>query len=282
MKQLSKKINDAIDEVVLKILNEPLTKRSIDKMIRELRDTLLIPTEEFRMRLLIRATKLGDEAQHKTMNALMTLRKADTIAMLTNKEISTVVEGIFTNDIIFSRLVGKGDNKKRVDYSINVDKWIKALPNDLAKKIRSNVIAGYLNSDSQAEIIANLKIGRGNDVKTLRRHVKAIVNTVMNKSAQQANLEVLRLNSDAWFALEYRTVGDDKVDDVCSRLEGTTWTKFNDIKENEKAPTHPNCRCRIVPINEEDYNNPNRSAERIARHLATRQRADDMKAMAKK
>ena len=109
-----------------------------------------------------------------------------------------------------------------------------------ARQITSNgLVAGVGASTIASDIIERGQVAKSNVTASASAQV---VNTFNTRKVEDYWDEVeadLEIEAD----VEYRTAGDDKVCELCQRLEARDWTLEEAAEFNIPGDTHPHCRC---------------------------------------
>lgn len=113
----------------------------------------------------------------------------------------------------------------------------------LVAAIRNILLAGLVSGEGIAPVARKLQQVMGG----ARYKAERIVRSEFVRVANQAALTTYAQNADVIQAVQWVSTLDDATCLQCAQLDGRTWEAFT-AAPLPVADTHPNCRCRLVPV----------------------------------
>jgi len=247
MQQYNKDVKKITDKLVEQILKGNLSKRRINELIAKYAKKLKMPTEKFIERLHERATKSADDAKASMILTLMGLNKQALITDLTAKEVQSLVDVIFAKEIVFTRWKNK-DKKSFIRETYDLNKWLSTLPKTTAEQVRKRMMGSFINGDTPAQMASSLK--DKNATKKVKRNIKTMYETIQYRARNLSNIEIMKKNEKYIGWVEWVTVDDIRVDEVCVALSDESVEKKykpSELPLTMMPPSHFNCRCSLQP-----------------------------------
>jgi len=250
MQQYNKDVKKITDKLVEQILKGNLSRRRINELIAKYAKKLKIPTQKFIERLHERATKSADDAKASMILTLMGLNKQALITDLTAKEVQSLVDVIFAKEIVFTRWKNK-DKKSFIHETYNLGDWLDNLPKTIAEQVRKRMMGSYINGDVPSKMASTI-LDR-NASKKLRRNIKTMYETIHYRARNISNIEIMKKNEKYIDWVKWQTVEDERVDEVCGKLQEESIKmkyKPSELPTTMTPPSHFNCRCALTPMND--------------------------------
>ena len=254
MKQYQKEVSQLIDKLISDILAGKLvSKRDINNAIKNFAKEIKIPMDKLVLRLREEMYYEAQGASKAVTKALMTVNQANVIQSMSPKDISILVDRLFSTEIIFEELSGDKLIKKAVSIIDNLNN----VNNVTVKDVKAKILGGYISGASPAEIASSL-IGNKR-AKKERNYLKTISFTVIHKANELANLETFIANEKFIKWILYKTVGDERVDDVCFRAEMESIQLKLKPREYKRQhmlvpSAHWGCRCSLQAMTSDEDN----------------------------
>lgn len=121
-----------------------------------------------------------------------------------------------------------------------------SMATQVMSEIRAQIIEQMLQGKSYYDIAKKVAGGTGTEVWRAKR----LVRTIMTEASAEAELVALE---DAGFSeYEYIATKDERTCPVCGRLDGRTFKLNKKQVGINFPPMHPNCRCTIGTVMDED------------------------------
>lgn len=125
---------------------------------------------------------------------------------------------------------------------------------DMLLRIRKGMNAGFAAGDDIPAMTTRLKNGVGlgyrSGIKGPMHRIDVLARTAVLMTRKAGVAEVLRENAPKLGRVQYLTAMDEKVCPICRPLHGRVWPVGS--PEVRQPPLHPNCRCDLVPVMDQE------------------------------
>ena len=133
----------------------------------------------------------------------------------------------------------------------NWDLVNKTVQRGIFEGIETKTIAAQMVQESGLAGIKGVKIAGDTVAARIYRQAQTLARTAIAEQNHQINERVWKANEEAMRGVKYEWVAalDSKTCEICAPMDGRV-TDTRD--EQEDWPVHPNCRCQVIPFNEDD------------------------------
>jgi hypothetical protein len=153
-----------------------------------------------------------------------------------------------------------------------ISPWTKSMFKVVDQKVRGGIIQGLTTQQIADEVVYET-ISRGvpgvslqgeTSVRRIRAQAMAMSRTVTQDVSRQVDEAVWDANAEAMEGMVYQftTALDSKTCENCAIYDGN---RADSINELPPTPLHPNCRCKVLPIDPEDpfWDDQRRNSQRL-------------------
>ena len=117
--------------------------------------------------------------------------------------------------------------------------------------VETKTIASQIIRESGLAGFKGVKISGDTVAARIYRQAQTLARTAIAEQNHQINERVWKANEEAMKGVKYEWVAalDSKTCEVCAPMDG----RITDTREEQEDwPIHPNCRCQVIPFNEND------------------------------
>ena len=117
--------------------------------------------------------------------------------------------------------------------------------------VETKTIASQIVRESGLAGFKGVKISGDTVAARIYRQAQTLARTAIAEQNHQINERVWKANEEAMKGVKYEWVAalDSKTCEVCAPMDG----RITDTREEQEDwPIHPNCRCQVIPFNEDD------------------------------
>ena len=213
-----KSINLAIKRLILNLGDNPSTAK-INVALRVFHKEIVELTTKERMQLMERVVKM---LKDRGLNNQKAVEIASTWAISTAKYNA---EG------------------KLVSAYYDIEEALDKIPLNMTSKVQG-IVRAWQSSVENYSLHEEFK--RAKTAEQVYKNVAFLGKTYFTQAMN--NLKFYRLPEHT--PIVYISIEDSKRDDVCGMLHGTVWNDKTEIPEVSKVMIHPNCRCKLIALDE--------------------------------
>ena len=117
--------------------------------------------------------------------------------------------------------------------------------------VETKTIASQIIRESGLAGFKGVKISGDTVAARIYRQAQTLARTAIAEQNHQINERVWKANEEAMKGVKYEWVAalDSKTCEICAPMDG----RITDTREEQEDwPIHPNCRCQVIPFNEND------------------------------
>ena len=117
--------------------------------------------------------------------------------------------------------------------------------------VETKTIASQIIRESGLAGFKGVKISGDTVAARIYRQAQTLARTAVAEQNHQINERVWKVNEEAMKGVKYEWVAalDSRTCEICAPMDGRI---TNTREEQEDWPIHPNCRCQVIPFNEND------------------------------
>ena len=244
MRPFIEQMRKEVKQAVLAFGDESRTRARLNKMLKDLTETLYA---------------IGNDWDEKLVADLQELAKyeakwtAETMEDSTGVNFTTPTPEQVWSAVKFNPLALDG---KPVDFTKLMAGWEETEVARLVQGVKSGVVQGQ----TTRQIVKNV-VGPGGLGDVSERHAATVVRTTLNHVSTQARLMTLEKNSDIVEKYEWVSTLDSRTSTICRARDGQKY----EFGKGPLPPAHPNCRSAIAPIVSSEFDFLDAGAKRAAR-----------------
>ena len=201
------------------------------------------------------------EIEHRgVQNALTILQgQAGDLASIAGQHAANEIQSALLNERNIRRKSLKSELtetaiRNMLDYKPFVDgktmgQWFGDLEYNISSRIFHGVQKGIIEGMTLNSIMQSIRGTEGfkpGVLKTNRQSAEILARTVINATANQSRLEMVRANADVIDGVQWLATLDHRTCIICGVYDGKIWSQ-DKLYEVKVPPAHPNCRCVLVP-----------------------------------
>ena len=117
--------------------------------------------------------------------------------------------------------------------------------------VETKTIASQIIRESGLAGFKGVKISGDTVAARIYRQAQTLARTAIAEQNHQINERVWKANEEAMKGVKYEWVAalDSRTCEICAPMDG----RITDTREEQEDwPIHPNCRCQVIPFNEND------------------------------
>lgn len=141
-----------------------------------------------------------------------------------------------------ARVLGKTLDELFDSPAGSISPWLKTNIGIVDRVVKTGFLTGQTNEE-----IAKQLMGRE---RLMRSQAQAVARTAVMDMSQRAHEKFWDANRDRIAAYEYDATFDYRVCEICAPWHGAIKRKKEELPA---VPQHPNCRCRVLPVTQTQW-----------------------------